>query len=495
MIPLRQSLLLLLPTLLFTACKDSSQTKSAASTQSAVHAGLGIMVGEVSPNSALVQLRLGKGDQLVERDLPGRAGIVEFALLGDNSQTITAEAKAEHDFIARVKFENLKAGTQYQCKTRIGTDKDHLGDGPTATFKTLPGKKSAATTRFVVVTGMNYAKFHGDTRIDKAEHLLENNTKLPDPYAGPDKDLGYPALAAILKQKPDFFIATGDNVYYDTPNNPQARTISELRQKWHEQFVQPRYRNLFAAVPTYWMVDDHDYRTDDCDNTGEYDPTPELAQKTMLEQLPYTKMDEAKPLTYRTHRISRDLQIWLPEGRIYRSPNSMEDGPGKTIWGARQKAWIKKTLSESDAKYKLFISATPMIGPDDLRKTDNHTNVGGFRNERDDFFAFLKESGVDKNGFYFICGDRHWQYHSVDQSGLEEFSCGALIDANARLGRKPGDPKSTDAKGLIKQPYYQTPRSGGFLMVEVKPEGDSDAKLKITWHDEHGQILHTTEKN
>jgi len=483
-----RTILILLPVFIFTACSDSTKLEFLP------QAGQGIMVGEVTSNRALIQVRLTQTGQLVERDVAGFEGIVEFTLNESNREPQIVAATSDHDFIARVEFSELKPGTQYQCKTRIGADKDSLIDGPTATFETLPGAESNDAVRFVVVTGMNYGKFHGDDRIDRAVHLRDNNTALPDPYSGPDKNLGYPALETILKQKPDFFIGTGDNVYYDTPKDPRAETITELRQKWHEQFVQPRYRDLFAVVPTYWIVDDHDYRIDDGDNSGDYEPSPELAQRIMLEQLPYTKMDEPNPLTYRTHRINKDLQIWLPEGRIYRSPNAMEDGPGKTIWGAKQKIWIKKTLNESDAKYKLFISATPMIGPDDLRKTDNHTNHGGFRNERDDFFAFLKETGIDKKGFYFICGDRHWQYHSIDPSGLEEFSCGALVDVNSRLGRKPGDPESTDPDGLIKQPYYQEPRSGGFLMVEVKPEGESNAKLTLTWHDEHGEILHTTVK-
>jgi len=33
---------------------------------------------------------------------------------------------------------------------------------------------------------MNYAKFHGDNRIDRKIHLAHNNTELPEPYAGPD---------------------------------------------------------------------------------------------------------------------------------------------------------------------------------------------------------------------------------------------------------------------------------------------------------------------
>ncbi|MDH3640287.1 MAG: alkaline phosphatase D family protein, partial [Gammaproteobacteria bacterium] len=335
----------------------------------------------------------------------------------------------------------------------------------------------------------------GDDRIDREIHLLHNNTKLPAPYDGPDKHLGYPGLASILKLKIDFFIGTGDNVYYDTPKKPRAETIPQLRQKWHEQFVQPRYRDLFAEVPTYWEIDDHDYRIDDGDNTGDYHPSPEVGRRMMLEQLPVAAAGDQDAKTYRTHRITRDLQIWLTENRMYRSPNSAPDGPEKSIWGEEQKAWLKQTLQESDAAFKLLISPNPMIGPDDARKTDNHTNIGGFRHERDDFFAWLIESGLAKKNFYIICGDRHWQYHSIHTTGIEEFSCGALVDANSRLGRKPGDPASTDPDGEIKQPHYQNPRSGGFLIVQVEPSTDEkQAKLTFKFHDEYGKVLYEHSK-
>ena len=72
--------------------------------------------------------------------------------------------------------------------------------------------------------------------------------------------------------------------------------------------------------------------------------------------------DPADPdaVTYRTHRISRDLQIWLPENRDYRSPNRSPNDARKTIWGAEQKAWLKRTLTESDATFKIIISPTPI---------------------------------------------------------------------------------------------------------------------------------------
>jgi alkaline phosphatase/alkaline phosphatase D len=102
---------------------------------------------------------------------------------------------------------------------------------------------------------------------------------------------------------------------------------------------------------------------------------------------------------------------------------------------------------------------------------------------------------VAQQNFYIICGDRHWQYRSIHPSGIEEFSCGALVDANSRLGRKPGDPESTDPEGLIKQPYYQNPRSGGFLWVTAQPAADDQpATLTFRFQNELGQLLHEESK-
>ncbi len=462
-------------------------------------AGMGIMAGEVSDRSALVQVRLTATDQLQDGDVPGAWGVVEFTLqLADGSgdvQTQILRALPQRDFIARAHFDQLQPGSRYLCKTRIGLDDRSLTGGPQVEFKTHPGPDLAKQIRFVVVTGMNYAKFHGDDRIDRKQHRVENNTDLPAPYAGPDKELGYPALATILKFRPDFFVGTGDNVYYDTPDNPRAETVPEMRRKWHQQFVQPRYRDLFAQVPTFWMVDDHDYRIDDGDNTGEFLPLPETGRRILLEQLPYAPFTAPAAKTYRTYRLSRDLQIWLPENRFYRSPNLMPDGPGKSIWGAEQKRWLKETLLASDATYKLLISPTPMIGPDDLRKKDNHCDIGGFRHERDAFFGFLKENGLDQQNFFMVCGDRHWQYHALDSTGFEEFSCGALVDANSRLGRMPGDPAGTDPRGLIKHLHVQTKRSGGFLMITCNPSSESGpARLSFEFFDELGQPLYAHHK-
>ena len=144
------------------------------------------------------------------------------------------------------------------------------------------------------------------------------------------------------------------------------------------------------------------------------DFTYEQGTRVFLDEVPMGD------LTYRTIRWGKDLQIWLPEGRDYRSMNPLPDGPEKTIWGKAQMEWFKKTVQASDATYKVVISPTPIVGPDTASgKNDNHANVG-FKYEGDRLRKFMSEHNMVS-----VCGDRHWQYVSKDaETGVLEVSCG-----------------------------------------------------------------------
>ena len=95
-------------------------------------AGQGIMLGELTATSIHAQIRLTSSTRLVNGDVPGRAGIVKFALIEDVNlrrprfkgelttiEKVVVEAKAEHDFIARAIFKGLKPYTPYIIKTKI----------------------------------------------------------------------------------------------------------------------------------------------------------------------------------------------------------------------------------------------------------------------------------------------------------------------------------------------------------------------------------------
>ena len=449
----------------------------------------GEMVGEVTTDSAILQSRLTGPKIDDEGDVPGAQGTARFEFAEDRvftaaRQTPWIEAKPDCDYVVKTKITGLKPDTRYDYRLVFGPDKDDTRQGPTRTFKTLPDRDTAARISFVVVTGMNYHSFH---------HGRGPEGKRA--YRGPDKHLGYPGLAAIRKLEPDFFVGTGDNVYYDHPRKTRAQTVVQLRKKWHEQFVQPRYVELFAEVPTYWEKDDHDHRYNDCDTAGDRPPSNELGIRIFKEQVPVVDPNDANAVTYRTYRAGKLLQIWLVENRDYRSPNPMPDGPEKTIWGRTQRQWLKRTLLESDATFKILISPTPMVGPDDVYKKDNHTNPRGFRHEGTAFFDWAKENGFLQRGLYFACGDRHWQYHSIHPTGFEEFSCGALVDANSRMGVLPGAKRGTDPDAKVKQPYTSKRPSGGFLNVVIEPAAQGKkATAKFDFYDENGLLLYSAAK-
>ncbi len=469
-----------------------------------------LLVGEVTQNSALLQARLTNADTLVfedvhdpekltKADIAGKEGIARFeiatqASLADPVRTRWLPALSANDFMVKEKIDHLKPGTTYYYRLVYGEDSLHTKRSETHTFNTLPAEDAATSLDFVMLACLHLERFYLGGGFGKSSSQGEAA------YHQDDQFLGFPGFETVAQMQPDFFISNGDNVYYDHPPAHKATTQAEMRAKWHRLFAMPRLQRLMRHTPAYWMKDDHDHRYDDSDTVAVSEehgakPSNELGIHTFREQVPVVDGEDA--VTYRTVRINKLLQLWMVEGRDYRSPNAMPPGPEKSIWGEEQKAWLKQTLLESDAVFKILVSPTPMIGPDDLRKRDNHTNPLGFRAEGEAFFQWLQENDFLQKNFYIICGDRHWKYHSVHPSGFEEFSAGSLIDQNARLGVSPGDKNSTDPAGKIVQPFTDAEPTGGFLKVSLMPASEAQDKPAIvfTLYNEHGKELYKEEKS
>jgi alkaline phosphatase D len=262
-------------------------------------------------------------------------------------------------------------------------------------FTTAPQADVPAEVNFIVTTGTSY----GDV----------------------DSETGYKFYKSSLKLDPDFFVHTGDIIYYDG----LGKTAGLARWHWDRMYSFPNNIEYHRQVPSYFIKDDHDTWMNDCYPgqitrfMGEF--TYAQGTQIFLEEVPMGDK------TYRTYRWGKDLQIWLMEGRDYRSPNPMPDGPDKTIWGKEQMDWLKSTVESSDATFKVLISPTPIVGPDRGNKKDNHANIG-FKHEGDKVRKFLSE----QKNMVTVCGDRHWQYVSRDaETGLMEFSCGPGGDDHA----------------------------------------------------------------
>ncbi len=280
---------------------------------------------------------------------------------------------------------------------------------------------------------------------------------------------GFKIYDSMIKLNPLFHCQTGDFVYYDKPG-PMANTVPLARHKWHANNAWPSLVNFYSRIPVYLQKDDHDMLSDDA--SPNIKPFGELSFQDGLslwyEQAPLI----GKP--YRTFRWGKDLQIWVVEGREFRSDNRIPDSQEKTIWGDEQKQWFVNTVKASDATFKVLLSPTPVVGPDRAKgKNDNHANLA-FKTEGKWLRQFLAEEKV-----YVINGDRHWQYVSVDdETGVMEFSQGPSSDSHAQ-GWKPGD----------KRPQHKFLRvNGGFLTVQVYR--DETPVIRFTHYDVDGNIMH-----
>lgn len=418
----------------------------------------GTRVGEVSTDSAIVWTRLTKHPQRnndgvvfpkkvdrknftptdvpvadIEGACPATAGRVRllYGLTEDLSDAVTTEwidVAGEPDSIHQFRLSGLHSGSTYYYVSQAAAPgstsvtSEHRGKFFTAPEKDVPGD-----FRFCVMTCQGY----------------------------PDRDHvdGHPIYPSMSALDPKFVTLTGDLVYYDS-NEPRALTPGLARLHWERMFSLPRIVETLRNTGSYWLKDDHDTLSDDSW------PGMDFGELTFPEGLQIFR--EQAPMgddIYRTYRWGRDLQVWFTDGRDFRSHNDMPDGPEKTIWGAEQKSWFKRTVAESDATWKILISPTPLVGPDRPTKNDNHSNAG-FAHEGDEIRGWLQEHAPDN--FFVVCGDRHWQYHSVHPTfGTQEFSVGAASDSHA--GGTPGEDKAYHRFHCVQ---------GGFLCVELRPDGE-----------------------
>ena len=377
---------------------------------------------------------------------PGRVRLTYFPAAKVNRRKTTPWVTTEEasDFTAKWKLENLQPGTTYAAIVEAKPiDADQLTAVIRGSFATAPKANARRDLKFCVTT------CHDFIRTDNGL-------------------LGHKIYPAMTKIQPDFMVHAGDIEYYDKPD-PWAMTMGLMRFKWQRIFSLPDNRKFYQHAPSYFLKDDHDTLKDDCWPGQSYGSvTFEQGVKLFNEeQFP------ADQPRYKTVRWGKDLQIWLLEGRDHRSHNDIPDGPDKSILGVKQKRWLTETLNESDAKFKLIFSPTPIVGPDRDKKKDNHAN---------EIFAYegneLRKLLGSVEGVIVLCGDRHWQYASVQpETNLWEFGCGPGSEEH-QLGWKDGD----------ERPEHKFLRvAGGFLSGEVFYQGPGESSLTIRHHKVTGE--------
>lgn len=353
--------------------------------------------------------------------------------------------EAETDYSALIPLESLESGTRYQVRTQVrGLGSSSPSSTLSGSFTTLPDKREA--TRFTLAVG-----------------TCQDFNDRDGPH-------GFDLYRTLLARRTDAFVLAGDVVYYDA----LARSVPLAHYHWQRTYGLPTVMEFHRQIPVFFLKDDHDTYVNDSWPGRQLAWTEEFSfadgQRIFRQQ---TGLPEPG---YRTFQIGRDLQIWLMEGRDYRSPNREPDGPEKSIWGEQQLQWLRESLDASTSRFRVVISPTPLVGPDRERKMDNHANRA-FAVEG----AKVRQLLASYPNTISVCGDRHWQYHSVDpETGLHEFSVGPLSERHAG-GWDPNDQRPDMHRFLAV--------AGGYLELQLDREDDAPI-LTLRHLDPHGTQRH-----
>jgi len=436
-----------------------------------LYVGSGAKAGEITDRTAIVHIRLtSMPGQDANGLIPGREGQARLRYgtdedLRDFKTTAWETARAEEDYSMQFRLANLQPARRLYYRVEF-----------------RPGESAAAALSEVF-------SFLTAPRPDQRAPVMFHLTTCQDTRG----ESTYRPMAA---QHPDFCVSNGDTVYYD--GEGQARNVPQAWQAYQKMFGLPAMKDYYRHVGAYFMKDDHDYRFNDADpymkgkwvGEAKGDPGARFTEKKGKQRLDvawltheegirvFTQVFPMGEKTYRTIRWGKGLQIWMLENRDFRSPNAMPDGPEKSIWGKEQKAWLMETLLASDADHRIVISPNPIIGPDRLMKGDNHANLNGFWHEGQAFLDWLKAKKL--SNVVLMCGDRHWQYHSIDRRhgrSIHEFSCGPTSDEHVQ-----DVPPLYDG---VERPYSAS--RGGFMSVRYRPE---ERSLTVAFHSMKGEPLY-----
>jgi alkaline phosphatase D len=399
----------------------------------------GVQSGDVSVDSGMVWARA---------DRPSRM-MVEVSTTESFSTIRTgafADALPESDFAAKVSLKNLPPGQDIFYRVRFAdlSSPAIAGEPVMGRFRTAPSDRRSVS--FV---------WSGDTAgqgwgIDEARG-------------------GMRTYAAMQKNRPDFFIHSGDTIYADVPlqrevslpdgtlwknlvteeKSKPAETLAEFRGNFKYNLLDRNLRAFNAEVPMFAQWDDHEVSNNwwpDEDLTGakhrrlRYRETHarvlmQRASRAFHEFLPVRSFANEPGRIYRRISYGPLLDVFMLDMRSFRGPNgeNREEiyGPAAYLFGPQQIAWLKRELQASRAVWKVIAADQPLglIIYEDFVQKRGAEGVGlidgpplGRELELADLLAFIKRAGVRNT--VWVTADVHYtaaHYFDPNKAVFQDF--------------------------------------------------------------------------
>lgn len=217
------------------------------------------------------------------------------------------------------------------------------------------------------------------------------------PFDRPGKPYGgdYEIYKPLTAAKPDLMLWIGDALYY---REMDWLTPTAMRARWRKDRAFPELQPFLASTHHYATWDDHDYGPNDSDRSFR------------LRDAALNIFDDYFPAIVRGTRETPgcffrfewgDVEFFMLDDRFHRSPNNTPEGPDKVMFGKPQIQWLKDSLLNSSATFKIIVGGNQMLNP-----VAFYESFSNYKTEQKDLLDFIAQRRIP--GIVFLSGDRHW---------------------------------------------------------------------------------------
>lgn len=385
-----------------------------------------IQSGEVSDSSINIMARCNS-----ERDSWIRLMI--DGLLYEESQAFEARDYT-HTFVVK----NLQSSSSYNYKVQcqgLAPDSETFTsmDG---SFVTAPSSDDEETIRFVWaadLAGQGYGR--------------NPEFKIPSVLTGRVLSGGYVVFETMKELNPHFALFQGDMIYADGPippvkvtpvgnwtNNPSkdfdAVTLDEFRYNWKYNFGDEKMQKFLSDTPVFVQWDDHEVTNNwypgEIMGPSKYEPgtaVDSLYLNSLQAFYEFNPIMEGERI-YRKQQFGKHLEIFFPDYRSYRDPNPGNEGTEPiAMMGREQLDWLKASLKESTATWKIISSHDPLGivtgGPGDRDSFGNEDpRILGREFEIKELLEFIHTEDIE--GVLSVTSDVHFTaFVSMDPERAE----------------------------------------------------------------------------
>jgi alkaline phosphatase D len=229
----------------------------------------------------------------------------------------------------------------------------------------------------------------------------------------PDPSFDSELLDQLAAAAPEVFVSIGDFPYTD--NGPRAETVATYRERHTQLRTAPKVRACFDTMGVRAIYDDHEFRNNWDASWVAKEPSRYAAAMQVWDEF-FPVRGATGDIRYRSFRWGANAECFMLDCRRFRSADADPDGPGKSMLGQPQYAWLVDAVKRSTATFKLIFTSVPL----DFA-ADGDTWIS-FTHEREQLFGEL----VGVPGIVFLSGDQHYFAAHRHAHGIREFQVGPL---------------------------------------------------------------------